>query len=189
MAKNRNRSTQQKSEGDDGTEVDHTDDVDTDEPDTDVEAEGQTNGEVSDDDLLNEPPIGMVRRNANDAVGWVAKVKGHVVYGELMGRFSRADLDEAGKVRYFYQLRLLRPCKVALPSDEQTDDVKEKDAKKGDIVNLDENKGLEGLKDALAEGGTQVAWVKFKGKKRQQKDRRKTFWDIDAFTQKRAAPF
>lgn len=191
MAK-KNR-TQQKSEGVDGEEggdLDHTDDApETDEPDTEGEGSSAAGDDADPDDFASGPPSGMVRRNANDASGWVAKIKGAVVYGQLLGRFSRSDVDEQGNKRYFYQIKLGQPCEIALPQDEQTDDAKTKTAKKGDVVNLDENKGLEGLKEAIEEGGIQVAWVKFKGKKRQQKDRRKTFWDIDAYTQKRNAPF
>src|SRR5882672_7820033 len=134
-------------------------------PDPDETKEGAADGVNEDDDFVAAPPEGMIRRNANDAAGWVAKEKGNVVYGALLGRFTRSDVNEEGKVGHFYQVKLLQPCKVALPVDDRTDDEQTKMAKRGDVVNLDENKGVEGLAEAIKEGGYQFCWVKYVAKK------------------------
>lgn len=146
-------------------------------------------GPDDDEDFLEAPPEGFVRRNANDATGWVAKEKGNVVYGMLLGRFARSEANEEGKVQHFYQVKVLQPCKVALPVDDRTADEQTRMVKRGEVVNLDENKGVEGLAEALKEGGHQFCWVKYIGKKAQQKNRSRKFWEIECHTQKRNAPF
>lgn len=148
-----------------------------------------------DDDFQSTPPEGFTRRNANDSAGWVAKVKGNIVYGMLLGRFTRsdggmvADDGSGATVRHFYQVKLLQTCKLSIKEEDRTEDGQTRDAKKGDVVNLDENKGIEGLQEAIKEGGYTVVWVLYKGKISQQKNRGRKFWDIDCRTQKRNAPF
>ena len=180
-----------KAEGE-SSATDGTEGTENEEQDQDEGTDGAADSS-GEDEFNDSPPAGMVRRNASDAVGWVAKFKGHRVYGVLLGRFQRAsqDLDDEGnpKVRYFYQIKLVKSCKVALSQDDQTEDEKTKDAKRGDVVNLDENKALEGLNDALKEGPTQFAWVLFKGLKRQTGNRSRKYWDIDCFTEKKRSPF
>jgi len=163
----------------------------------DLSGNSPDESDEEDDGMQSEAPEGFVRRNANDSAGWVAKVKGNVVYGALLGRFTRSDGgmvadDGSGTtVRHFYQVKLLQPCKLSVKEEDRDandESTFTRTAKKGDVVNLDENKGVEGLADAVKEGGFQFCWVKYLGKIPQAKNRGRKFWNIDCRTQKRNAP-
>jgi hypothetical protein len=122
-------------------------------------------------------PAGLTKRTAFKASGWVAKEPGTIVYGLIVGRFSRVDKKD----QHYYQIRLYRPCKVII-------DKEEVEANKGDIINVDENAQLTALKEGMDEGDT-VAYVEYIEQRPQKRDPAKTFWEIEVYTGTEELPF
>lgn len=119
-------------------------------------------------------PAGFRRRSTVSDANWVATEKGNSVHGKLLGRHEMSTTP----VRFYYQVELLKPCKVRVGSGE---DVEIEDAAVGDVVNLNENKKLECLKEIeipeILSGAEYEIFVEFGGKRNIGGG--KTMWDIN----------
>jgi hypothetical protein len=103
--------------------------------------------------------------------GWAKKEKGNIICGRLLGRHAMED-DRA-----FYQVELSYPCKAF---QGKGDDTQEVTLQKGDVVNIDESKAVQGMRKYIQfmdHGGVYDVWIKY-GEK-QKLDGGNTFWPIE----------
>lgn len=93
--------------------------------------------------------------------GWAKKEDGNEVMGRLLGRFT---YELRGKKRGYYQIKLLKPCKVEIEDPEGVEDdegnIPRLDVvlEPGAIVNVDETAKLLDLEPFTKNGGTYDLW-------------------------------
>lgn len=100
-------------------------------------------------------PIGRERGE-----GWVKKEVGNEVLGRILGRHT---YENRGKKRAYYQLKLLKECKIEVDDPDASEDVENPprltlEAKVGAIVNVDETAKLTDLAPYAGNGGTYDVW-------------------------------
>lgn len=131
-----------------------------------------------------EKPIdlsGMKSLNAEKAFGWFKKSAGAICYGEYVGRFEKTwekndKDDEDSGAKYYHQIRLWNPTTAAVPTD--TGSV-EKIAPPGSILNVDESKALEAMRDLPNQNkGKHVVYIKYLDKVK-IKGTAQTFWPAE----------
>lgn len=94
--------------------------------------------------------------------GWVTKKEGNEVLARILGRFSY--VDNRGKKRGYYQLKLLKPCEIDIedPDGEEDDEGnvirRTITANEGTVVNADETAKLADLEPFTKNGGTYDVW-------------------------------
>ena len=111
--------------------------------------------------------------------GWVKKEKGNEVMARIIGRHSYKNRQ--GKMRAYYQLKLLKPCKVEIDDPESDeDDVNAPRVtvmmEAGKIVNLDETAKFADLESYTKNGGTYDVWFVYGAKK--DIGNGQTMWDV-----------
>lgn len=98
--------------------------------------------------------------------GWVAKEEGNVVMGKLLGRMTYQT--KRGKTRGFYQVELIRPCRIVVDNPDFNEEADEDDTNtpqvieergEGTIVNLDEFKKLEDMAPYTKDGNVYNVWM------------------------------
>lgn len=106
----------------------------------------KTSKETTQTDMWSPPP-GYTSQSTLDFVGWFKPVKGLIMEGLLMERHPR--FEGAG---HFYQVKLTKPCTVVTKDAEI-------EAKIGDIINVDERKAVETLRDLTGEKNSVIIQV------------------------------
>lgn len=103
--------------------------------------------------------------------GWIVKEEGNEILGRLLGRNEYKN--SRGKTRAFYQIQLERSCKIQIENPDFNEEADEDDDNKefiesegmpGMIVNVDEFKKLEDLKEYTRDGGVYDVWFVMGGK-------------------------
>jgi hypothetical protein len=94
---------------------------------------------------------------------WVLREKGNVCYGKLLGRYEvNGSVPES---HYYYQIALLKECKVLVDRDCVGEIVV---AKKGEVVNLGETRKIAFLNEVeipeIRAQAEYLVWIYFKDK-------------------------
>jgi ribosomal protein S17 len=84
-------------------------------------------------------PEGYSQVNNSSSNAWFKFEEGATVEGELVGRFKTSKPGRDGKDRYYYQVKLTKPCTVTKKIEGDTE---EEQAEVGDIVNVGEKSSL-----------------------------------------------
>jgi len=126
---------------------------------------------------------GFKNLNPEAAFGWFKKSAGAICYGEYLGRFEktwdRPDEDEDDTAQYYHQVRIWAGTMATVTPPEGGKGV-EKMAPKGSILNMDESKALEAMRDLPTQNnGKHVVYVKYVDKRQNRRDARKTFWNAE----------
>lgn len=125
-------------------------------------------------------PEGFASVIAERANNWYKPELSGTVQGILKGRFHMTG--NKGKVRYYYQVMLTKPCKAMATEDDQPVEV---DLEPGDLINVDERKDLEGLAPAAAEAASIEYEVYIKALEKIKLDSGNTFWRFAAGVRKK----
>ena len=124
------------------------------------------------------PPSGFRRRVSVSDAPWVEQEVGNIVHGKLLNRY---EMSNQSPRRWYYQIELLADCKVRVGKG---DDAKVEIARAGDVVNLNENFKLTGLRDVeipeIIAGAEYQIWAKFESKIKISGNR--TMWNVDVQT-------
>jgi hypothetical protein len=136
-------------------------------------------------DIVSDAPasdvnlIGFKNLNPEQAFGWFKKVAGGVCYGEYLGRFEKTWGDNSekleGETAFYHQIRIWREtmASVANPNGSGSSD---KLAPIGSILNVDESKTLEAMKNLPDQnGGKHIVYIKYHEKVKIPGTAR-TFW-------------
>lgn len=101
--------------------------------------------------------------------GWVKKEEGNVIEARIVGRYT---YESRGKKRGYYQLKLLKPCKIEIEDPDFEGDSEEDEVPRvtieadvGALVNCDETAKLKDLEPFTRNGGTYDVWFVWKAKK------------------------
>jgi len=103
--------------------------------------------------------------------GWFVKEEGNTLLGRLLGRNEYKN--KRGKLRAFYQVQLEQSCKIQIENPDFNSEADEDDDNKefiesegmpGMIINIDEFKKLEDLKEYTRDGGVYDVWFVMGGK-------------------------
>lgn len=105
-----------------------------------------------------------------ESTGWVSKIPGTIVQGQLLGRHEYKR--KSGKLQGYYQVKLMVPCKVQIESDEVDEDTglnkrEDIEAPIGSIVNFEENASMKDLASAaekVERGAVINLWTGYKAK-------------------------
>ena len=119
-------------------------------------------------------PEGFTSVIAERANNWFKPEISGPVIGTLKGRFHMTG--NKGKVRYYYQVELHKPC-VAMTTED--DNPVEVTLEPGDLINVDERKDLEGLAQAAADS-TKEYVVFIQAIEKIKLDSGNTFWRFAA---------
>lgn len=128
------------------------------------------------DVLGDDSPEGFRRVNPLDGARLYFKaVEGATVRGILLGRFKRLDGDDGDDDKFYYQIRLTRPCESLTDAEGNpiTGDV-------GVIVHLDERSGLRDLEPLASLKKPQEVVVRSVEKVKLKRSAG-TFWRWDVF--------
>lgn len=123
-------------------------------------------------------PDGFTSVIAERANNWYKPELSGVVQGVLKGRFHMTGAK--GKVRYYYQVALTKPC-VAMTTED--DNPVEVSLEPGDLINVDERKDLEGLAQAAADSSSEYL-VFIQAIEKIKLDSGNTFWRFAAGVKK-----
>lgn len=101
--------------------------------------------------------------------GWIKKEEGNEVLARIVGRFT---YNLRGKKRAYYQLKLLKACKIEVEDPDFSGDGDDDEvprvtvtADEGALVNCDETAKLAELEGFTRTGGVYDVWFVFKAKK------------------------
>lgn len=94
-----------------------------------------------DESMSNGLPAGFRRRNAVTDAPWFTAKEGNVAFGKLLGRYVMQNVDPA---RAYYQVELYKACTVTVGRGNEAE---EKEAAKGEVVNVGETFRLQCLKE------------------------------------------
>ena len=119
-------------------------------------------------------PEGFTSVIAERANNWFKPEISGAVIGTLKGRFHMTG--NKGKVRYYYQIQLSKPCVAMTTEDDQPTEVT---LEPGDLINVDERKDLEGLAAAAADS-TKEYVVFIQAIEKIKLDSGNTFWRFAA---------
>lgn len=129
-------------------------------------------------------PAGYRRRSSVSDASWVATQQGNICNGKILGRHAMQQTP----VRYYYQIELLRPCKVRVGRGE---DAEIEEAPAGEVVNLNETYQIGVLKEIeipeILAGAEYNVWVEFKNKIKVAGGAR-TMWNVDVSSVQTKAP-
>lgn len=132
----------------------------------------------------DQAPSGFRRRVSVSDAPWVAQEAGNVVYGRLLNRY---EMQGQTPRRWYLQIELHAPCKVRIGKG---DDAEIAEAKKGDVVNLNENHKLSSLRDVeipeILAGASYDLWAKYENKIKISGG--KTMWNVDLQTKQLKPP-
>lgn len=145
------------------------------------EANGAASGGMPAPDMA---PSGFRRRVSVSDAPWVAQEAGNIVYGRLLNRY---EMQGQTPRRWYFQIELHAPCKVKIGKG---DDAEIVTAKKGDVVNLNENHKLVGMREVeipeILAGAVYDIWAKYENKIKISGS--KTMWNIDLQTKQLKPP-
>ena len=108
------------------------------------------------------------------ADGWFVRSENAICQGRLLARVPNGIDKNSKKEKFFYQIKLQKKCKATTGSDKDGDK-QEVDLEVDQIVNIDESRALEDLKELATTGGVYDIWIKFGAKKKVDKG---WFWPI-----------
>jgi len=121
------------------------------------------------------PPAGYRRRSSVSDASWVAQQQGNICNGKILGRHAMQQTP----VRYYYQIELLKPCKVRVGRGE---DAEIEEVPAGEVVNLNETYQIAVLKEIeipeILAGAEYNVWAEFKNKIKVANGTR-TMWNVD----------
>ncbi len=145
---------------------------------------GSGNGAQPSTPAMSGPPSGFRRQSSVSDAPWVEQKEGNVCFGKLINRYPMNNQDPP---RYYYQVELKTPCLVRIG---RGDDAEVKEAKVGEVVNLNENYKSSCLRDQvipeIIAGAEYEVWAKFESKISLQGGR--TMWNIDVHTKQLKPP-
>jgi len=101
--------------------------------------------------------------------------EGETLQGELVGRFRRPG--NAVKIQFYYQIKLTKPCEALRNTAPVGEDAIMEEVKcgKGEVVNVDERKGIEDFADLLKDEGVRYE-VFIRAVKKEKLQGGNTFW-------------
>jgi hypothetical protein len=152
-----------------------------------VNGEGSAENSGNQAPAFQKPPTdfdGWQDVSAERSDGWYQPEEGSWFNGILLGRFEMNQLNDDGKRRAFYQVKV-RDCSARMMVG-KGDDARIENVEKGKILAFDERKAMEVIRPHAESDGQYAVFVHCIGK--EALDKKRTFWRFAVKTKTIRAP-